>query len=78
METSCFGGGDIEGVLEFGVEDVEKAVGETPKEEEDGHEDDREDRLSDGQGGGAGEASVGNALAVLLLHCFGRRRLSLP
>ena len=71
LEAAGFGGGDIEGVLEFGVEDVEEAVGETPEEEEDGDEDDGKDRLADGKGRGAGEAFIGDAFAVLLLHGFG-------
>ena len=68
MKTTGFGGGDAEGVLEFGVQDVEETVGETPEEEKDCDEGDGEDGLFDGEGGGTGEASVGDALTVLLVH----------
>ena len=67
METTGFGGGDAEGVLKFGGQDVEETVSETPEEEEDCDEGDGEDGLFDCEGGGAGEASVGDTLSVLLV-----------
>ena len=61
LQTTSLGRGDVEGVLELGVEDVEEAVGKAPEEEEDGDEGDGEDGLFDGQGGGTCDASVGDA-----------------
>ena len=58
LEAAGAGGGDVEGCLEFGVEDVQEAVGEAPEEEQDGHEGDGVEGLLDGEGRGAGDAFV--------------------
>lgn len=57
--------GDAENTLEVAVQGVEKAVTETPEEEEDGDEADGHDRLSQGQLGGA------SALVVFGLETSG-------
>lgn len=49
LETTSLGGCDVESSLELGVQDIEETVGETPHEEEDGDQGDREDGLSDSQ-----------------------------
>lgn len=54
--------------MEFGVEDVEETVSETPEEEEDGDEGDGDDGLFDGKGRGSGQSFVGDTLAVHLFH----------
>ena len=66
LQPPGFGRGDVERVLEFGVQHVQEPVGEAPEEEEHGHERDGHDGLPHCQRGGAGEAFVGDGFAVLL------------
>ena len=68
LETTSFGRGNVEGRLKLGVQDVEETVGEAPEKEEDGDEDDGEDGLPYCEGRGTGQASIGDALAMRLVH----------
>ena len=77
LQTSSLGGCNVQGILEFGVEDIEETVCETPQEEEHGDESDWEDGLLDGQGGGPSETSVRHALSVHLVNGIDIRRPAL-
>jgi hypothetical protein len=68
LKAARLGGGDVERSLEFGVENIEKTVGETPQEEENGDEGDGKDGLLDGKSRSAGKALVDHALALLVGH----------
>ena len=66
----------MQGCLKFGIEDIKKTVCETPKEEEDGDQSDREDRLLDGEGRSASQPLVGNSIAAEVNVCLRRAMLS--
>lgn len=60
--TSSLGSSDVESGLELSVQDIEKTVGEAPKEEKDCDKSDRQDRLLDSERRGARQAAIGNGL----------------
>ena len=71
MQTARFGGGNIEGGLELGIQDIEEAICEAPEEEEDGDQSNGKDGLSDSKSRSACQTLVGHALALLVGHCIG-------
>ena len=68
MEATSFGGSDVEGGPELGAQKVKQAIGKAPEKEESGNENDGENKLTNGQSGGTGEASVGDTFPVMLIH----------
>ena len=60
LETGGAGLANVEDVLEVLIEGVEKAVTESPEEEQGGDEGNGPNGLADGQFGGPGEAGIGD------------------
>jgi len=71
LETGRFTLSDVQCDLEAGVQDIEKTIGETPHEEEDGNKRDGDDGLAGSDLRSAGELLVRNTLAMdLRSHGF--------
>lgn len=69
LQTTGFGGRDVEGVLKLGIENIQETICETPQKEEHRHQCYRDNGLLHSQSGGARETGVGDTLAVLLVYC---------
>lgn len=75
-QTRSFALRDTQYFLEVFVQNIEKPVGETPEEEEDGDQADRNDRLASGDLRGASDPLVVDTFPVRLaqLESFNGRR----